>query len=77
MRNPDAASGTIATIPFPDVTDRRRTVRIVITNDSVVEFNEDIGIFLSLIPGNPNTRIGNGFANATILFDDQPGTASD
>jgi len=68
--------GTIATVPFPTAGTTRRTVRIVITNDSVVEFNEDIGVFLS--DPSPNTiPIGNGFASATILFDDQPAGAAD
>ena len=53
-----------------------RFVYITCTNDSVVEFNEDIHVLLEPLSQQPG--IGpNPMATVTILFDDQPAGAAD
>lgn len=53
----------------------RRAIKLVITNDNVVEFNEDI--LMILRNPDPNHSVLNGTANLTIMDDDQPAGAVD
>jgi uncharacterized delta-60 repeat protein len=76
---------TTVTLTFPQpaagqplTTVTRLRAFIPIIDDDVVEFNEDIGVYLhALTGGNPRPTIVNGFANVTIAFDDQPAGAAD
>ena len=54
----------------------RIRINIPLFNDTEVEFNEDIHVWLEGIPNNPPV-LGNRTANITILFDDQPAGALD
>jgi len=55
----------------------RLNVQVVITNDSEVEFNEDIICQLFPVGGQPTVNPYAQQANLTILFDDQPAGALD
>ncbi len=69
-------NGIVVRVPFPTDTTFRRRVRVPIRVDSVVEFNEDIGIFI--VDWSPNSvSSGNRFASATILYNDVPSGAAD
>ena len=54
---------------------RRQTVTFTITNDTFVEFNEDI--FIELYNNDQGHGINHGTATITILYDDQPAGAVD
>jgi len=83
----DGASNIVNTPDYLEPFDRsvfipanrgRVTVTIGITNDSVVEFNEDMRIEIYAIPNVTQDLIGpNNLATATILYDDQPAGQAD
>ena len=55
----------------------RREFTLIVTNDSEVEFNEDVIMTIWQIPNNPPVNPYAQICNATILFDDQPAGALD
>ena len=55
----------------------RSEFTIAIENDSAVEFNEDIIVFLTAIGGNPPVNPYAAICNVSILYKDQPAGAVD
>ncbi len=62
------------TVNFPNGT-TRRTIRLVVTNDATVEFNEDVQLRLH-DPDNQHV-LRNALANVTIMYDEQPAGQAD
>ena len=55
----------------------RVNFRLWFTNDTEVEFNEDLFIDLDALPGNPPVNLWGEFATISVLHDDQPAGALD
>ncbi len=72
--NPQDYLPTSVVLSFDDRTSSRQ-VTLVCLDDSTVEFNEDVQLWLHLAHGRP---LGpNPYANLTILYDEQPPGAAD
>jgi len=74
--NEDFSPAQSVTLDFSNPNTFRQSITINITDDSLVEFNEDIPIYLYNSRGAPINPLAD-YCTVTILYDDQPPGAAD